>query len=655
MTRGLDWSQIGVGEAMIETFGDLVWERSNNVQVRVGDPVRMLDLAAIERQRAGLGLSDQQIAAELGLTTEQATLIRCAMESRRYHRGHFHRLAELGGNRRFRSETYIEHEDRDAFSAPALALRDALRFDPARVRDYLANGWWAADTLNGWLAEHVTRKAGQTMASGPAGGMTFAEFARQVERLAAHFRRLGLGRGDVVSVQLPNIAEFLIVYFAVTRLGAVMSTVHMPYRASETLTLLKFARSRMFVAMSAVKDYAPAAEVARMRAELPDLTHVIALGEPVPGTESLGALLAGECAGAPANAAVPADPFLLLFTSGTTSSPKAVPLTYQTILGNARLGATEHQLRADDVVLSASPYTHLLGLYSIHLALRAGAANLMLPAFSPADMLAFIERHRPTVLFTAPAHLASLRSLGLLQKADLSSLRLIVISGSACPPDLLREVAGKLPNGHMTQLWGMTELQAGLYTRPEDPIDLVATSAGRPCPGTEVRIVDMEDRPKPAGEEGELQIRGSSVFAGYFGNNAATRAAFTADGWFRTGDIATLEADGTVRITGRLKDVINRGGIKYNPADIENLINAHPKIMQAAVVAYPDPVLGERACCFAVLRDNERLTLDDLSAYLADKGIAKVKLPERLELIEELPMTPTRKVIKARLRDRLMT
>jgi len=158
----------------------------------------------------------------------------------------------------------------------------------------------------------------------------------------------------------------------------------------------------------------------------------------------------------------------------------------------------------------------------------------------------------------------------------------------------------------------------------------------------------------PADREGELQIRGSLLFPGYFRNDEANRGAFTPDAWFRTGDLAIMDASGNVRITGRTKDIINRGGVKYNPVDVEDLIGAHPKVLQAAVVAYPDPVLGEKACCFVVVKGEDAPTLPELCAYLTERGISKVKLPERLEIIDAMPMTPTRKVIKARLRERLL-
>ena len=190
---------------------------------------------------------------------------------------------------------------------------------------------------------------------------------------------------------------------------------------------------------------------------------------------------------------------------------------------------------------------------------------MLLPAFTPPDLARTLEAEAVTVLFAAPAHIAACLGAGLLNANALSRLRLAVLSGSAVAPAVAKGLQERMANGHVTQLWGMTETQAGLYTRPGDPIETVAGSAGRPSPGTEVRIVGPDHAVLPAGEEGELQIRGPLLFPGYFNHPEANRDAFSGDGWFRTGDLAIVTAHGNVAITGRCKDVINRGGIKYNP------------------------------------------------------------------------------------------
>ena len=421
-----------------------------------------------------------------------------------------------------------------------------------------------------------------------------------------------------------------------------LSTIHMPYRGGEIEPLLAHNRATAAIVLAQAKDWSPAATVLALRARLPDLKVAIADGPKVAGALSLTEMID---TGAPLSEQVPppvaADPFLLLYTSGTTASPKGAPHNYHTLLSNARLSAPEHRITASDRILSAAPFSHLYGLYSLHVAMSEGAPTVLLPVFTPADLVQTIARDRPTGLWVGPAHIAACRAGGLFDRHDVSSLKLAILAGSACPAELVRWCAGKLPGCAVTQLWGMTEMQAGLYSRPGDAPEVPALTTGRVSPGTEVKVAD-----------GELQVRGCLLFPGYFKNDEANRAAFTADGWFRTGDLATIDAAGNVAITGRIKDVINRGGVKFNPRDVEDLLDAHPAILQSAIVPMPDPVLGERACAFITVRPGTASppSLDELCAYLVASDIAKTKLPERLVVVAEMPLTPTRKIIKARLR-----
>jgi len=651
MARGLTRQQIGVTEAMIQAFGETIFNLSHNHQIRTGDPIRKLQFDAIEAQRADAGLTDAQIAERIGLTRNQVLYIRTVLERRRFRTGHYVRLLELGGGKRFRAERYVPHLDHFKYSEQALALRAAMSYAPERARLYVERGWWRDDTLSKWLERHATATPDAPAIRHGDTVISYGELKRKVGNLAGALAALGVAKGEVVSIQLPNVPEFLIAYLAIASLGAVMSTIHMPYRAAEIETLLAHAKSRAVICLSAAKDY-PAAEVMlALKSKLPLLDHVIALGAPVEGTLSLGELIAHDRE--PEEIAEPpvaSDPFLLLFTSGTTSAPKAVPLSYHNMLSNARLGAPEHRVTAADRILSAAPFSHLYGLYSFHVAMAVGAETLVLPVFTPPDLAQTIERGRPTALWTAPAHVAACLGTGLFDRHDLSSLKLAIVSGSACPPELARGFAAKAKNCAVTQLWGMTETQGALYTRPGDPLEVSATSAGRPSPGTEVRVADLDDRPLAAGVEGELQVRGCLLFPGYLDNPAANAASFTADGWFRSGDLAVQDEAGNVRITGRIKDVINRGGVKYNPLDVELLLDKHPKVAQAAIVPIPDSVLGEKACAFVVPKPGAAPTLRELCDYLSEHAIAKIKLPERLEIIAEMPMTPTRKIIKGRLK-----
>ena len=477
-------------------------------------------------------------------------------------------------------------------------------------REYMARGWWRDDdTLWLWLKKHAFSRSARPAVIAPSGTFTWAQLNDRVLRTAAGLKAKGIGAGDVVAIQLPNIAEFLILHLAIARLGAVMCTVHMPYRGAEIDTIVGHSGAKLFI-----NSTFPIGE--------------LAAGEPLPDDH-------------PAPDA--RDPFLLLYTSGTTSSPKAVPHPYRSMLGNSRMGAVEHGVSASSRILCAAPFSHLYGLYSLHCAWAVGACVVLLPQFTPAALAEAVEMHKPTALWCGPAHMAGCRNAGLFDKHDWSSLRLAIVSGSMAPPALMEYLQEKLNRCAVTQLWGMTELQAALYTRPGDPKERSRMSAGRASPGTQIRI-----------QEGELQVKGPLCFTGYYNNDAANRGAFTDDGWFRTGDLAEQRGQhpqAYFAITGRSKDIINRGGVKFNPAEVEVLLDAHPKILQSAVAPMPDPVLGEKACAFAVLRDpKSSLALEEVVEYLLGQRIAKNKLPERLVVVPEMPLTPTRKIIKSRLK-----
>ena len=651
---------------MVESFGETIFRLSHNHQLRRGDPIRLKDFAAIERQRADLGLSDAEISERIGLSRDQVTFIRNLVERRKIRRNHYQRLLELGGGRRFRAERFTPHEQRHGYSEAAMNLRDAMRFDGDRAALYLERGWWSpADTLSRWLDKAASETPDAPAIIGGGQSMPYRELAGRVAALAGGLKALGLGSGDVVAVQLPNRAEYLVSYLAICAIGGVMTTLYVPYRAAEMETLLIHSRARAFIGLADMGDFRPARTVLDLRSRTASPEHVIVLGEAPGGAGGFanpaeapgGACAFADLAEAPphelSDGPVAADPFLLLYTSGTSAQPKGVPLAYQGILGNARLGVPEHGITAGDRILSAAPFGHLYALYSFHLALSAGAATVLLPAFTPPDLARTLDAEAVTVLFAAPAHVAACLGAGLLTADGLSRLRLAVLSGSAVAPAVARGLQERMANGHVTQLWGMTETQAGLYTRPGDPIETVAGTAGRPSPGTEVRIAGADDAVLPAGEEGELQIRGPLLFPGYFDHPEANREAFSAGGWFRTGDLAVVTGEGNVAITGRCKDVINRGGIKYNPRDVEDLLAAHPQIDMAAIVPVPDPVLGERACCCITVAGDAAPTLEAVCAYLDEHGVAKVRWPERLEVLDAMPLTATRKIIKGRLIPRL--
>jgi cyclohexanecarboxylate-CoA ligase len=519
---------------------------------------------------------------------------------------------------------------------------------------FRVRGWWRDETLSDWLERCRDNAPDRAALLGFDGPLTYAAFAERIRHFAAGLADAGIGRGDVVIVQLPNLPEFLIAWLAINALGAVMQTVHMPYGIRDLEHRIAHAGAKACIALARLKDRSPAAELASLRGRFPALRVVVAVGGDVPGAVSFAELLACGRDKPFASQGRAEDPFLLLYTSGTTSSPKAVSVTSNHYLSNAAMCAAELGIRPDDRILCLAPYTHLYGLFALQLGFAIGATACLLDQFTPAGFVEALKRFKPTILIAGPAHVAPCLQQNLFAGIDLADLRVAVLSGSTVPAALSAAFEELLPNGRVVQAWGMTELQFGACSRPSDSREVRFETIGHATPGTELRVADADDRVLPREETGELQVRGCSLFSGYLRNPEADRAAFTADGWLRTGDLASMDEAGNVRLRGRTKDLINRGGVKFNPTDMEIAVSGHPAVAQVAIAPVPDPLLGERASCFVVLKDGVSLTFDELKDFLAERAFAKFSWPEQLVIVPDMPITPTRKVIKAELVDQYL-
>ena len=533
-------------------------------------------------------------------------------------------------------------------------LQNDRDYSPHDAERFRQQGHWNDDTLTTWIDHWATAAPDKVAIVGPGARLTYREQHDKVQRLAGALADLGIAKGDVVAIQLPNIAEYLIAYYAVTRLGAILATMHMPYRENEMYPLIRHGGAKAVICGARDDKYDAPETMRKLMQRCSSVKHIFVLGDEVPsGMHSLGDMIDN---GTPRDVTVPlgaTDPALLCFTSGTSAAPKAVLRTYATITGNARIYSPTIELCSSDVVMVAPPFTHVFGLCCVHCTLCHGGTVVLLRQFTPPSYVEMIDRFKPSVVFTAPAHLAACLKAGLLEDVDLSSIREVVIAGSVCPPDIANALEARLPNGRAGGLFGMTETILITQTPITEGPEVRHFSVGRVTPGIEARIAGDDGAMLGADQEGELQVRGYSIMSGYLNNDEANRLAFTDDGWFRTGDLAVMSAAGDVQITGRLKDIINRGGIKINPTDLENLITTHPNVIQCAIVPMPDDVLGEKSCLFVTLIPGTELDLQTVTDYLNEHDVAKMKWPERLEVVEEMPMTPTKKIIKGALQERL--
>jgi cyclohexanecarboxylate-CoA ligase len=521
------------------------------------------------------------------------------------------------------------------------------RLDPAYFRE---RDWWRDETIRDWLdrraAQHGDRIAVVTRDT----ALTYRQFADRVAAFAAGMHDAGLRRGDIIAVHLPNIVEFLIAWLGINEIGAVMQTIHTPYGTREAEHLLRHSGAKACIALAQAKDRSPAGDIASLIGSLPELKLVVAVGGSAPGALEFSVIeKRGRTRPIARVETAATDPFMQLYTSGTTSSPKGVSVTHNHFLSNARMCAAAFGMTSEDRILCPPPYTHLYGLYTFQLGFSVGATACLLDVFTPPGFIQAISQLKPTFLFAGPAHIAACLQGGLFAGVDLSSIQVAVLSGTTVPLPLSAALEDLMPNGKVLQAWGMTELQFGACSRRTDSRDIRFGTIGRATPGTELRVADANDNAVPPGDQGELHVRGCSLFSGYVGNEEATKSGFTSDGWFRTGDLASMDAEGNVTLCGRTKELINRGGVKFNPIDIEIAITNHPAVALAAIAPLPDETLGERAACFVILKAGASLNFDQLKDYLAEKHFAKFTWPEHFVVVDEMPMTPTRKVMKAEL------
>jgi cyclohexanecarboxylate-CoA ligase len=529
------------------------------------------------------------------------------------------------------------------------ALRNSRGYDPADVKRFIDEGYWNDDTLGIWLEKWARDTPDKVAILGPEGAITYAELLEKARRVAGSLSDLGLRKGEAVAIQAVNTSEFVIAFFGVAAMGGVLLTMHMPYRAGEMKPLLEHGAARAVICGAADDKYDAPATMEALKREVPSLEHIIVTGGPAgPGHHSLSEMIERGPARAIVDPPTADDPIFLCFTSGTVGAPKAILHSYRTACGNGRIVAPVLGLSPDEVVMIGPPFTHAFGLCCALYTLGAGATNALIERFTPQAFAETIDRCRPTVLFTAPAHIAATLKAGLFDNHDISSLKRVFTGGAICPPDLAAAMESRMAGGQVGLLFGMTEILFALFSRSDQAAELRHRLA-YPGPGLEARIVDDDDTETPPGREGELQLRGYPLMAGYLNNETASAAAFTQDRWLRSGDLAVMGEDGGVTITGRVKDIINRGGLKFNPTDQEMLITAHPKVREAAIVPMPDDVLGEKACLFVTLASDSGLSLEEVTAHLDKNGIAKVTWPERLVVLNEMPMGPTRKILKGEL------
>ncbi len=521
----------------------------------------------------------------------------------------------------------------------------------ARRPAMIASGDWRDTTLLDHLATAVSRTPDKTAVVAFRGSeetrITYRELDRLASVVAGNLAALGVGTGDTVSFQLPNWWEFTVLHLACLKLGAVSNPLMVIFRERELSFMLALAETKVLIVPASFRAFDYPAMAANIRAAVPTLAHVFAVGGESPHARPFADLLA-PCEAPPAGALSPDAVIQLLYTSGTTGEPKGVLHTSNTMLSNLVPFAERLGLGADDVIHMPSPMAHQLGfMYGLVLPVMLGCTAVLQDLFAPAEMARQITAEGATFTMGATPFLNDLTEYVATHDVATTSLRVFVSAGAPIPRALVAKARPTL-GAAIISAWGMSENGAVTTTRPTDDEEKATATDGCALPGMQVRVVDPNGVELAPGEEGSLKVRGCSNFAGYLKRPELDNT--DADGWFDTGDLARMDADGYIRIAGRSKDIIIRGGENIPVVEVEGLLFRHPAIAEVSVVGYPDARLGERACAFVRLREGAEFSFAEMTSYLEAQRMARQYIPERLEIVTDMPRTPSGKVQKFRLR-----
>jgi len=526
---------------------------------------------------------------------------------------------------------------------------------PERVRAMRAAGWWREHYLYEHFAAAVAAVPERIAVvdyrteTGVRHVLSYRELDGRVTRIAAALMGYGIRPGDVVSFQLPNWWEFVAIHLACLRIGAVSNPLMPIFRERELGFMVDFAESRVLIVPARFRGFDHEAMIAGMRDRLPKLEHLFVVGGEGGNAFETALLGSGDLPSEPLPRPRPSDVIMLMYTSGTTGMPKGVMHCSYTLDYNVARIIERCRLTADDVIFMGSPLAHLTGfLYGMWMPLMLHTTMVLQDVWQPETAWRLIGEERVSFAMGATPFLADLTHSEARKAHNSDRFRLFVCGGAPIPRVLAEHAAQELDIALMA-VWGMTECGAITTTRLDDPPEKLFGTDGLIAPGSEVRVVDPEGKPLPPGVEGRLLQRGPATFIGYLKRPEAYDV--DAEGFFDTGDLARMDAEGYIRITGRSKDIIIRGGENIPVVEVENLLYKHPAVADCAVVAMPDERLGELGCCFVTLNPGTTLSFGEMIDFLRAQGIARNYLPERLEVVEAMPRTASGKIQKFALRE----
>jgi 2,3-dihydroxybenzoate-AMP ligase len=528
-------------------------------------------------------------------------------------------------------------------------------FPPEFAARYRAKGYWEDRSIARVWEDYCRHYAGRVAVIDGDVQCTYAELNARATNLALNLLDLGIRPLDRLVVQLPNTIQFAYLYLALQKIGAIPVMALPAHRYLEISQFVQIAGAVGCVMPDRHRDFDFRELVRRIRKEQPQLKHGIVLGEAGEDFHSLDDLIEKKATRDAAELARikidPTDPALFLLSGGTTGVPKLIPRTHNDYVYNSKMAGSVTGIMDDSVLLDVLPISHNLPLACPGLQgfLFQGAKVVLATDLAPESIFALVQKHRVTHIHVVPALLIRWISDPAIATYDLSSLRVIQSGGQRLQPEIRQKTKELIPSVTVQENFGMAE-GVLMFVRLDDPADVRLETVGRPiCPDDEIMLLDEDDNIVPFGEIGEFCCRGPYTLRGYYGAEEHNKRAFTPDGFYRSGDLMRQHPSGNYMVEGRKKDLINRGGEKISAEEIENLILSHPAVQNVACVPVPDPQLGERMCACIVLHEGRTLSFDDLVRFLETKEMAKIKLPERLLVLDELPLSNFGKVSKKKL------
>lgn len=537
---------------------------------------------------------------------------------------------------------------------------DAVLIEPRRAQ-MEAQGFWPGKTVDDCFdaclasAPDALALTSVSVADGTRRDLTWAELDLAADRAAIGLRKLGVGRKDVVTCQLPNSWQFVALYLGCSRIGAVFNPVMHIFRERELSFMLAHGEARVFVVPKLFNKFDHEIMAESLKPNLSHLEHIVVLGGE--GANSFDALLGNPDFDTERDSITrdsrlgPNDVIELIYTSGTTGEPKGAMHTPNTILSNLMPLAERLKMGREDVLLMASPMAHQTGFaYGLILPVMLGARMVLMDKWDKVVAADLVATEGVTWTMASTPFLIDLTNAVEEGGSDASSLRIFFCAGTVIPGPVV-ERAQKVLGARVISAWGMTENGAVTTVKLDDPDNQSAISDGCPLPGVELQIRDADGTPVGPDVEGDIFVRACSVFGGYLKRPHLN--GMDGDHWFETGDRGRVDANGFVRITGRSKDIIIRGAENIPVVEVEAELYKHPAVATVAVVAAPDERLGERACAFIIPKPGATLSFDEMKAFLKDRGLTRQYWPERLELRDSLPMTASGKIQKFALREEL--